>query len=59
MFNGTNCDQKSQLSGILTEPLNPRDPVYNKMQKQKIPRYMINYKFLKRHYPKIQICKSI
>ena len=30
MFNGTNCDQKSQLSGILTEPLNPRDPVYNK-----------------------------
>ena len=24
MFNGSNCDQKSQLSGILTEPLNPR-----------------------------------
>ena len=24
MFNGTNCDRKSQLSGILTEPLNPR-----------------------------------
>ena len=23
MFNGSNCDQKSQLSGILTEPLNP------------------------------------
>ena len=25
MFNGSNCDQKSQLSGILTEPLNPRE----------------------------------
>ena len=25
MFNKTNCDRKSQLSGILTEPLNPRD----------------------------------
>ena len=25
MFNGSNCDQKSQLSGISTEPLSPRD----------------------------------
>ena len=25
MSNGSNCDQKSQLSEILTEPLNPRD----------------------------------
>ena len=25
MFNGLNCDRKSQLSEILTEPLNPRD----------------------------------
>ena len=25
MFNGSNCDPKSQRSGILTEPLNPRD----------------------------------
>ena len=24
MLNGSNWDQKSQLSGILTEPLNPR-----------------------------------
>ena len=24
MYNGSNCDQKSQLSGILTEPLDPR-----------------------------------
>ena len=24
MFKRTNCDRKSQLSGILTEPLNPR-----------------------------------
>ena len=24
MYNGSNCDQKSQLSEILTEPLNPR-----------------------------------
>ena len=24
MFNGSHCDRKSQLSGILTEPLNPR-----------------------------------
>ena len=23
-FNGSNCDRKSQLSGILTEPSNPR-----------------------------------
>ena len=23
MFNGSNCDRKSQLSGILTGPLNP------------------------------------
>ena len=26
MFNRSNCDQKSQLSGILTEPLNSRHP---------------------------------
>ena len=25
MFNGSNCDGKSQLSVTLTEPLNPRD----------------------------------
>ena len=25
MVNGSNCDRKSQLSGILTEPLNPRE----------------------------------
>ena len=25
MFNGSNCDRKSQLSEILTESLNPRD----------------------------------
>ena len=24
MFNGSNCNRKSQLSEILTEPLNPR-----------------------------------
>ena len=24
MFNGSNCDRKSQLPEILTEPLNPR-----------------------------------
>ena len=28
MFNGSNCDRKSQLSGILTVPLNPRVPLY-------------------------------
>ena len=27
MFNRTNCDRKAQFSGILTEPLNPRDRV--------------------------------
>ena len=26
MFNGSNCVRKSQLSEILTEPLNPRAP---------------------------------
>ena len=25
MFNGSNCDRKSQRSGIMTEPLNPHD----------------------------------
>ena len=25
MFDGSKCDRKSQLSGILTGPLNPRD----------------------------------
>ncbi len=25
MFLGSNCDRKSQLSEILTEPLNPRE----------------------------------
>ena len=25
MFNGPNCDRKSQLSGILSQPLNPRE----------------------------------
>jgi len=25
MFNRTNCDRKSQFTGILTEPLNPRE----------------------------------
>ena len=25
MFNGPNCDRKSQLSGILTQPSDPRD----------------------------------
>ena len=30
MINGSNCDRKSQLSGILTELLNPRDTQTNK-----------------------------
>ena len=25
MYKGSNCDRKSQLSEILTEPLNPRE----------------------------------
>ena len=25
MLNGSNCDRKSQLSGVSTEPLNPRN----------------------------------
>ena len=29
MSNGSNCDRKSQLYEILTEPLNPRDIQYN------------------------------
>ena len=28
MFNGSNCDLKAQLSGILAEPLNPRDLIH-------------------------------
>ena len=30
MFNGSNGDTKSQLSGILTEPLNPSDVLIKK-----------------------------
>ena len=30
MYNGSNFDRKSQLSEILTEPLNPRDPLHLK-----------------------------
>jgi len=29
MFNESNCDRKSQLCGILTELLNPRDADLN------------------------------
>ena len=29
MFNRSNCDLKLQLSGILTEPLSPRDLTKN------------------------------
>ena len=28
MYDGSNCDRKSQLSDILTGPLNPRDSIY-------------------------------
>ena len=28
MYKGSNCDRKSQLSEILTEPLNPRGERY-------------------------------
>ena len=33
MFNGSNCDRKLQLSGILAEPLNPRAPFYSDVEK--------------------------
>ena len=38
MYNGSNCDLKSQLSEIMTEPLNPRDisssfPAFSFLQK--------------------------
>ena len=36
MFNGSNCDRKSQLSGILTEPLNPRERCHIKLLKVKL-----------------------
>ena len=29
MYKGLNCDQKSHLSEILTEPLNPHDAMDN------------------------------
>ena len=29
MYKGLNCDQESQLSEILTEPLNPLDDIHN------------------------------
>ena len=31
MFNGSNCDRKSQFSEILTEPLNPREFMIEEM----------------------------
>ena len=43
MFNRTNCDRKSQLSGILTKPFNPREWPRNLkqyfMQRGKCPIY--------------------
>ena len=35
MLNRSNCDQKSQLSGILTKPLNPRDRANFYLKNQK------------------------
>jgi len=37
MFNGSNCDRKSQLSGILTESLNPREA-------NSFTRHLLNHK---------------
>jgi len=37
MFNGSNCDGKSQFSGILTEPLNPHDVIRTVSYLQIIP----------------------
>jgi len=33
MYKGSNCDRKSQLSEILTEPLNPRAVCKTKLSK--------------------------
>jgi len=30
LFHGSHYDRKSQLSGVLTQPLNPRDTLYKK-----------------------------
>ena len=35
MYNGSNWDRKSQLSEILTEPLNLREEPYEPMSEQK------------------------
>ena len=34
MFNRTNCDRKSQLSEILTEPLNQLDTFLSQLKRQ-------------------------
>ena len=42
MFNGSNCDRKSQLSGILTGPLNPREINKNKQFEDTKTEYLIH-----------------
>ena len=39
MLNGSNCSQKSQLSEILTEPLNPRKIRLSNANLQKLHTY--------------------
>ena len=51
MFNGSNCDRKSHLSGILTEPLNPREILHVKLNKIEIKVLNVfndNYSYLLR-----------
>ena len=43
MFYGSNCDRKSKLSGLLTEPLNPREqrngPIIHDVTSNKYNKY--------------------
>ena len=48
MFNGSNCDRKSQLFEILTEPLNPRCLCYG-FEKKNLQRIINNARHLNVH----------
>ena len=43
MYNGSYCDQKSQLSEILTEPLNPRSSFIEECAKYDRHTYIYTY----------------
>ena len=59
MFNRTNCDWKAQLSGILTEPLIPREEtLHEKIAMPDLQRYPWNLNLVKYEF-KISFANSL